>query len=174
MTYSCSSNICSEQRMSWMVGGLTSLPTDFYSSAPPTRRTSPTPPPTPSELTCSFSMSASLSLLITLHVHTACSLLLCSSPPAPLASFNQINMNSFASFVSALFLLVAVSSCSAFAPSSSVTGGQANAVVRSTRQSSISSSSNLSMIFGPKDDGSPGDYVCLGASIYYRSICIDS
>lgn len=72
-------------------------------------------------------------------------------------------MNSFASFVSALFLLLAVSNtCSAFAPSSSFTGGrQANAVVRSTRQSS---STNLSMIFGPKDDGSPGDYVCLGKS----------
>ena len=111
------------------------------------------------ELTCSFSMSASAcSCFMFIHVLLAP----CCSPPAPLASFNQINMNSFASFVSALFLLLAVSSCSAFAPYSSFTGGQANAVVRSTRQSS---SSNLSMIFGPKDDGSPGDYVCLGAYI---------
>ena len=101
--------------------------------------------------------------------HVIVILLAPSQPPALLLTHSkQTKMNSFASFVSALFLLLAVSStsCSAFAPSSSsFTGGQANAVVRSTRQSS-SSSTNLSMIFGPKDDGSPGDYVCLGASIH--------
>ena len=113
------------------------------------------------ELTCSFSMSSSSS-----PCHPCIVILLApSQPPALLLTHpNHTKMNSFASFVSALILLLAVSStfCLAFAPSSSFTGGQANAVVRSTRQSS--SSTNLSMIFGPKDDGSPGDYVCLGAS----------
>ena len=66
-------------------------------------------------------------------------------------------MNSVVVLVSALFLLLAVSA-TAFAPSSSFTGQ--TAVVRKTQSSS---STNLSMIFGPKDDGSPGDYVCLGA-----------